>query len=175
MFIHPPCLPSFPSSSPIVFSIPPSFPPSLPLLILPTLVLSPSHLPFLPLLLFFLWSFLLIYLSYHHYILPSYLYSFLLSLLLPPTSLFPPLPLLSSLSLPPSSLFPYCPLSFPLPHSLCSCLPLNIWYKINLQTYLFQLTKHMMLLKGYDLVQQSLLVFHLLKTDKNHVSIIVLG
>ena len=129
MFIHPPSLPSFPSSSPIVFSIPPSFPPSLPLLILPTLVLSPSHLPFLPLLLFFLWSFLLIYLSYHHYILPSYLYSFLLSLLLPPTSLFPPSPLLSSLSLPPSSLFPYFPLSFPLTHSLCapvSCLTFDI-------------------------------------------------
>ena len=129
MFIHPPSLPSFPSSSPIVFSIPPSFPPSLPLLILPTLVLSPSHLPFLPLLLFFLWSFLLIYLSYHHYILPSYLYSFLLSLLLPPTSLFPPSPLLSSLYLPPSSLFPYFPLSFPLTHSLCSCLPRNILMK----------------------------------------------
>ena len=127
MFIHPPSLPSFPSSSPIVFSIPPSFPPSLPLLILPTLVLSPSHLPFLPLLLFFLWSFLLIYLSYHHYILPSYLYSFLLSLLLPPTSLFPPSPLLSSLSLSPLLLsFPTFLFPFTLPHSLCSCLPLNI-------------------------------------------------
>ena len=127
--VHPSSFPSFPSSSPIVFSIPPSFPPSLPLLILPTLVLSPSHLPFLPLLLFLVCSFLLIYLSYHHYILPSYLY-FLSSsfpcffLLLPcslPYPLFPPY-----LSPPPSSLFPYFPLSFPLPHSLCSCLLLNI-------------------------------------------------
>ena len=174
MFIHPPSLPSFPSSSPIVFSIPPSFPPSLPLLILPTLVLSPSHLPFLPLLLFFLWSFWYIYPTTITYFLPiSIPSSFPCFFLLLPCSLphpfFPPYlsPLLLSF---PTFLFP-----FPSPTLCAPVSRVTFWYKINFQTYLFQLTKHMMLLKGYDLVQQSLLVFHLLKTDKNHVSIIVLG